>query len=199
LDFEIRMDSSSMLRERKFRIFRKTGQAEDTQDAFEWDPPRDSDELFAALKHEFPQLKTLRDRMREALIEFLVQERESAKNNLQTNSSREGSSSYITPRMVDAPDSGMTNNMALYSQDFHTRLDRSGSIAKIPHRERLPKAWDGMTVIWSRKTGVVRKPGPKREMTEQEREEYRLRRAQGACVLCRKRKRKVTNFGGLQI
>ncbi|KAK5120706.1 hypothetical protein LTR85_006064 [Meristemomyces frigidus] len=39
-------------------------------------PPKDSDELFDALRLEYPHLKTHSERMRDAVIEFLLQERQ---------------------------------------------------------------------------------------------------------------------------
>ncbi|KAI7717765.1 hypothetical protein KC322_g2350, partial [Hortaea werneckii] len=40
-------------------------------------PPKDSDELFDALRAKYPHTKTHSERMRDAIIEFLLNERES--------------------------------------------------------------------------------------------------------------------------
>lgn len=42
----------------------------------EFIPAKDSDELYEALKESFPQFRTHKERMREAVIEFHLQERD---------------------------------------------------------------------------------------------------------------------------
>ena len=39
-------------------------------------PPKDSDELFDALRAKYPYVKTHSERMRDAMIEFLLDERQ---------------------------------------------------------------------------------------------------------------------------
>lgn len=53
-------------------MWRKPNQADDTLESFEWKPPKDSDELFEALKITFPNGKTQRSRFRDALTRVLV-------------------------------------------------------------------------------------------------------------------------------
>lgn len=57
--------------------------------------------------------------------------------------------------------------------------------------KKRPKDWDSMTVVWTSENGLAKGPRPKRTMTEEERKEYQLRRVRGACVSCKKKKRKV--------
>jgi hypothetical protein len=148
---------------RGFQIFRKACQSDDELDSFIWKPPKHSDELHDALRIAFPQWKTHRERMREAHIEFLVHECETGKR---------------THDITNLAESKMPTKAGT-------------GISKVPNRKRAPKDWDGMTVVWTRKDGVIRTPGSKRVMTDQERADYRSRRAQGACAICKKRKKKV--------
>lgn len=60
-----------------FLIYRPSppGQAYDPTIAPVFFPPKDSDELFDALRAKYPHVKTHSERMRDAMIDFLVQER----------------------------------------------------------------------------------------------------------------------------
>jgi hypothetical protein len=191
LGFNFGMDLASTHGKKNFRIFRTTDQADDALDSFQWEPPKDSDELFMALKAAFPRGKTHRVRMREALIEFLVQECELERDDRQAIMPREHPSHNTLLNGGSAQRNGTTGPLSVASHKSQTLSNGSSSVAKVPYRKRLPKDWDGMTVVWTRKDGVIRKPGPKRMMTEQERADYQSRRAQGACAVCRKKKRKV--------
>src|ERR1700712_5141574 len=74
------MESTTPHGRQGFRVSRKFNQTDDGLEPFEWQPSKDSDELFEALKLAFPRGKTHRSRMREALIELLVQECEAERD-----------------------------------------------------------------------------------------------------------------------
>lgn len=171
---------------------RKTDQADDALKSFEWQPSKDSDELFEALKLTFPKGRTHRARMREALIELLVQECEAERDTRQGPPPPELDLSTESTTTEDkVQQNGLTEAASSVSRTSQTSAHRPDTVAKVPHRKRLPKDWDDMTVVWTSEDGILRKSGPKRTMTDQERADYQLRRLQGACAVCRKKKRKV--------
>jgi hypothetical protein len=181
-----------------YRISRKPDQADDSLDSFEWEPPKESDELYEALKAAFPRGTTHRSRMRDALIDFLIQEREAerepqriavpvAKNHVQSKgparASRDNNLSQTCPRGL--------NSISQVSTNGGPTPPESPDGPSQACRKKKPKDWDNMTVVWTSETGLARAPRPKRTMTEEERKDYQLRRVRGACVSCKKRKRKV--------
>lgn len=193
---QIRMSNGS----KGYRIFRKTDQSDDSLDSFEWNPPKDSDELYDALKTAFSKGTTHRYRMRQALIEFLLSEREVERD-----------SQRPTIPIVEGGDARAEKYIAEYRQNPHRNKARgsksqpqvtSNYEALLPPnpqdeqtqapRKKKVKDWESMTVVWTSESGVKRGPRPKRAMTEEERIEYQLRRVRGACVSCKKRKRKVS-------
>jgi hypothetical protein len=181
-----------------YRISRKPDQADDSLDSFEWKPAKESDELYEALKIAFPRGTTHRYRMRDALIDFLLQEREA-----------ERESQRIAVSIVKSSDQENGPGRTGLKVNFHENSSR-GLNSRPPYtiqgdptppetpdepsqvsRKKKPKDWDDMTVVWTSENGLARAPRPKRTMTEEERREYQLRRVRGACVSCKKRKRKV--------
>lgn len=174
-------------------MLRKSGQAGDALESFEWQPSKDSDELFEALKFAFPKGKTHRSRMREALISFLVQECE-AEHDLCQEPQPLGPrlSNESTPNEHNVQqDNVIESSLAASPSSVQLPASKPGAVAKVPHRKRSPKDWDAMTMVWTSNDGLIHKTIPKRVMTEQERAEYQSRRAQGACASCKKKKRKV--------
>lgn len=63
--FKIKMERK-LNNARGFKIFRKPDQLDDSLDSFEWQPLKESDELYEALKATFPKGTTHRSRMRDA-------------------------------------------------------------------------------------------------------------------------------------
>jgi hypothetical protein len=184
-----------------YRIFRKPDQADDSLDSFEWRPPKESDELYEALKIAFPKGTTHRYRMRDALIDFLLQEREIERESQTiTIPTTKSIDHEIPPNISDqSPKSQQDSprgSKRVQSETVHADpkpppeiLDESSQGAR--KKKKRTKDWDNMTVVWTSESGLARAPRPKRTMTEEERREYQLRRVRGACVSCKKRKRKV--------
>ena len=165
-------------------------------------PPKDSDELFDALRVKYPHLKTHSERMREAVFEFLLQERQleqqfpTAQTMDSTGTSpwqasfqsfSSGSSTWsspdTTPTFGDSPQSfPQTPNL---SRQYSTATTASASNGP------SPPALEQMTRVFSLSDSRQPKQCVRRKMTEAEKIEYRKRRMVKACDKCAKRKRKV--------
>jgi hypothetical protein len=71
--------------------------------------------------------------------------------------------------------------------------------SKVAHNEgeedvpKKNKDWEDMTVVWKSNVGLTKGARPRRMMTEEERTDYRMRRVRGACVSCKRKKRKCTH------
>jgi hypothetical protein len=186
------MESTSPHGRQGFRVSRKSDQTDDVIESFEWQPSKDSDELFEALKLAFPRGKTHRSRMREALIELLVQECEAEQDTRKIPQPIEPHlSTESTTTKHNSPQDDFAKAILIVPPSSQSLGPGLGAVTKVPQRKKLPKDWDDMTVVWTTRDGVIRRSGLKRTMTEQERAEYQLRRAQGACSVCKKKKRKV--------
>jgi len=162
----------------KFKIFRRPITAEEYSDpcaGIEFDPPRDSDALFDVLRFEFPDGLSHRSRMRDAVIEFLVQERDGERSSISSNKKSKMDSSPL-PK---AP--------------ANTVLDTKTPSENVS--SETTGQWKDMTGVWSSTSGLARRPRWRRTMNEQEKHEYRKRRATGACDICKRRKRKCTHDG----
>ena len=181
-----------------YRISRKPDQPDDSLDSFEWQPPKESDELYEALKGAFPKGTTHRYRMRDALIDFLLQEREGERESQKifvptvkgptsrTQSIRSGDKDKLHQNSLHGSEPKPRDT----SHGGPTPPETPDDPSQVP-RKKKPKDWDNMTVVWTSESGLARAPRPKRTMTEEEKKDYQLRRVRGACVSCKKRKRKV--------
>ena len=186
-----------------YRIFRKPDQADDSLDSFEWQPPKESDELYEALKSAFPKGTTHRYRMRDALIDFLLQERETERESQRISvptaksighGTQANTSSERPKLQQNSPSDSETRPRGTAHEDSTSPpLETTDGLSPVP-RKKKTKDWDNMTVVWTSESGLARAPRPKRTMTDEERREYQLRRVRGACVSCKKRKRKVLPY-----
>lgn len=151
-------------------------------------PPKDSDELFDALRAAYPSAKTHSDRMRDAVIDFLVKERDTEQaKTVQTAptpstwswpSNSSSSSAFSSPDLIDlATPASTTSPMPAMSRQA------SRSSAGLSSMEQ-------MTGVFSLSTSSQPKTRVRRKMTESEKAEYRKRRIVKACDKCSKRKRK---------
>jgi len=71
------MSISSTPKSKGFKLSRKSAQANDPYDLYsgiEFSPDKDSDELFECLKRSFPAGKTHKERMKLALMGFIINE-----------------------------------------------------------------------------------------------------------------------------
>ncbi|EMC92438.1 hypothetical protein BAUCODRAFT_151830 [Baudoinia panamericana UAMH 10762] len=175
-------------------------------------PPKDSDELFDALRGAFPHLRTHSERMREAMIQFLVEER-------QAEQFRTASVDTLSPTEHSWPSmtsSGSTSTLS--SPDtlaLGTPAFGMSPQPQLPHLSRTQSMAPSMTTTTStgesspsleNMTGVFSisstgqpKQKTRRKMTEAEKVEYRKRRIVKACEVCAKRKRKcIHNQPGME-
>lgn len=168
-------------------------------------PAKDSDELFDALRAKFPHLKSHSDRMRDATIEFLLQEREA--ESLSANVSPAMPTLYdsmteTSPWQQSWPSASMTTLSSPEMTSFATpafgdsprpqvpQMTRQHSSVATPSDAQTP-ALDSMTSVFSLSTSEQPKQRVRRKMTDAEKVEYRKRRIVKACDKCSKRKRKV--------
>ena len=160
-------------------------------------PPKDSDELFDALRTAFPHLRTHSERMREAVIQFCKEEQE--QELFQTSPAL---TMDTTPGWPSAPSSGTTSlfsspdlldlpsptSFANSPQTQAPQLARTHSVAT--SSQASPPSLDQMTGVFSLSAEAQPKQRVRRKMTEAEKVEYRKRRIVKACDKCAKRKRK---------
>jgi len=168
-------------------------------------PAKDSDELFDALRAKFPHLKSHSDRMRDATIEFLLQEREA--ESVSANVSPAMPTLYdsmtdTSPWQQSWPSASMTTLSSPEMTNFATPAFGNSPKPQIPHMMRQQSsvatpsdaqtpALDSMTSVFSLSTTEQPKQRIRRKMTPDEKAEYRKRRIAKACEMCSKRKRKV--------
>lgn len=167
-------------------------------------PPKGSDELFDALRIAFPHLKSHSERMRDAIIQFLLEERQ--EELLRTSpaqtmdgtapttttwlsaSSSSSSASASVSSSPDLLDFATPSSLATSPQTLPPQLTRTASVAA--SSQASPPSLDQMTGVFSLSAESQPKQHMRRKMTEAEKVEYRKRRIVKACDKCAKRKRK---------
>lgn len=171
-------------------------------------PPKGSDELFDALRTAFPHLKSHSERMRDAIIQFLLEERQeellrtstaqtmdgtapTTTTWLSASSSSSSSSSSASTSVLSSPDLldfATPSSLATSPQILPPQLTRTASVAA--SSQASPPSLDQMTGVFSLSAESQPKQRMRRKMTEAEKVEYRKRRIVKACDKCAKRKRK---------
>lgn len=167
------------------------GEVYDATSPLSFFPAKGSDELFDALRETFPHLKTHSERMRDAIIQFLLEERQGEQFEFSPATTME--SSQLTWPSVS---SGSTSNFS--SPDllnFATPASFSDSpqiqqTSTATSSQPSPPSLDQMTGVFSLSSNPQPKQRVRRKMTEAEKIEYRKRRIVKACDKCAKRKRK---------
>lgn len=167
-------------------------------------PPKDSDELFDALRAKFPHVKSHSDRMRDAIIEFLLEERdaEAYATTSPTVPSLYDSSIAASPWHQSWPSMSSTCQNSPETANLVTPTFGTSPHSQTPGVARQPStvgasstasppALDAMTSVFSLSTSEQPKQRVRGKMTEAEKVEYRKRRIVKACDKCAKRKRKV--------
>lgn len=185
-------------------IYRSTPQGElfDPTAAPHFFPPKDSDELFDALRAKYPHVRTHSERMRDAIIEFLMEERladqiMSASPTYPAATTAAASPLQSWPSLSSAAESSdesvylATPVSATSPHHRPARLNRQLSTTA---SESSPPALEQMTSVFSLSTESQPKTRVRRKMTEEEKLEYRKRRIVKACETCSKRKRKVRHY-----
>lgn len=168
-------------------------------------PPKGSDELFDALRTAFPHLKSHSERMRDAIIQFLLEERQeellrtspaqtmdgtapTTTTWLSASSSSSSSASASISSSPDLLDFATPSSLATSPQTLPPQLTRTASVAA--SSQASPPSLDQMTGVFSLSAESQPKQRMRRKMTEAEKVEYRKRRIVKACDKCAKRKRK---------
>lgn len=168
-------------------------------------PPKGSDELFDALRTAFPHLKSHSERMRDAIIQFLLEERQeellrtspaqtmdgtapTTTTWLSASSSSSSSASASVSSSPDLLDFATPSSLATSPQTLPPQLTRTASVAA--SSQASPPSLDQMTGVFSLSAESQPKQHMRRKMTEAEKVEYRKRRIVKACDKCAKRKRK---------
>ncbi|KAL9533057.1 hypothetical protein SMMN14_03841 [Sphaerulina musiva] len=170
-------------------------------------PPKGSDELFDALRTAFPHLKSHSERMRDAIIQFLLEERQeellrtSAAQTMDgtapttttwlsasSSSSSSSSASASVSSSPDLLDFATPSSLSTSPQTLPPQLTRTASVAA--SSQASPPSLDQMTGVFSLSAESQPKQHMRRKMTEAEKVEYRKRRIVKACDKCAKRKRK---------
>lgn len=155
-------------------------------------PPKDSDELFDALRTKYPHLKSHSERVREAVIEYLLEETQMEQIPEQPMSTPYIAqlTSTITSQCPAIFPSASSNASTWSSPDVRSLATSSfgESPPAQPHRRLLssatsvtgpsepsPPALEHMTGVFSLSDSSQPKQRVRRKMTEQEKIEYRKR------------------------
>lgn len=166
-------------------------------------PPKDSDELFDALRAKYPHLKSHSERMRDATIEFLLEERQAESMSATVSPAMPSLYESVTdqsPWQQSWPSASMTTLSSPDMTNFATPALESSPKQVSPMTRQQSTAGssssqtpaiDQMTSVFSLSSVEQPKQRVRRKMTEAEKVEYRKRRIVKACDKCSKRKRKV--------
>lgn len=192
-------------------IYRDTPSTEpfDPTAPLQFFPPKDSDDLFFALKMAYPLVSTHAERMRNAVIDFLMGERDAEQAKSQspsflhqdssvsmdssTDSTRQsGSSSSLlsSPDMMTMPTPSSTTSPAPWAAPMSRTVSNAQSSSSSRAPVTSPLAIDEMTSVFSLSSQAQPRTRVRRKMTDAEKVEYRKRRIVKACEKCSKRKRK---------
>ncbi|KAK3678978.1 hypothetical protein LTR78_001431 [Recurvomyces mirabilis] len=175
-------------------------------------PAKDSDELFDALRTAFPHVKSHPERMRDAMIKFLMEERQAEQmqpafaptaattpvtfqQTWPSMSSSGTSSTWSSPETLDlaTPIFGMSPG-PMAPPPLTRQYSTAPSVAAPSTADSTsPVAIEDMTTVFSISTTGQPKQRVRRRMTEAEKAEYRKRRIVKACDSCSRRKRKCSH------
>lgn len=148
-----------------------------------FNPPKGSDALHEALKIDYPHLDSLQKRMQQAVLDFLL-----AESVVQQQLADEAAQSYLStpPSIQTASPAYLTSpesSFVAYTPPSENVSPKQGTANTITQQ--------GMMDVWSLPTATQTKQHKRRCMTSGEKEQYRLKRLQGACADCKRRRRKV--------
>ncbi|OCL02224.1 hypothetical protein AOQ84DRAFT_229436 [Glonium stellatum] len=202
-----------------FKLSRSLTQRSDPQDLLsdiEFTPDKDSDELFECLKRSFPTGKTHMERMKMARMEFIVSEQEeksprplkaqppkralaasSAPSDSDTKPRKslqaiENTHQPRRPQSVlrqEAPPNA--TNATNPIDAIAPKPDQPANATYLPEKlASTAMSLNEMTSVWRASDGAWLHSRRKKPMTIQQRIEYNITRVKGACVICKKKKRK---------
>lgn len=194
-----------------YYIYRE-GQSTDPTAPLTFAPAKGSDELFFALKAAFPAYSTHSERMREAVIQFLLNEQSAPVSASpvaqpaasfsappwQTSNTCSPNSSWITASSSSSASDGspvMDTSSTMGQPISRTSTTDAPSFSRHDSQASVvsesPPSMEQMTGVFSLSNHVApTKTRVRRKMTDAERREYRKRRQVRACESCAKRKRK---------
>jgi len=190
---------------RGYVIYRDTAAGEpfDPSSPLLFFPSKDSDELFFALKAAYPSVSTHSERMRNAVIEFLLAEGNSQQTTSQSpfmdglDSTFDSTTTSPQSLWQDSSSDSTTYSPELSDNASPSIYGPSSSSTQLSSHVlsmTAPPAIDQMTSVFSLSTHVQPKSRTKRKMTEDEKATYRRRRQVGACAKCKLQKRKCVHL-----
>jgi hypothetical protein len=145
----------------------------------EFTPPLDSDDLFFALNDAYPTGISHGDRLRSALIEFLLSEQE-----------------YERGQLTAVSPSHQNPVIGTHCPSAEARTSSFDAGVLVPEDLR-GEEHKSLHAVFHSASGLDRTRRWRRAMTVDERKEYRKRRARGACGGCKVKKRKCTHDFGV--
>lgn len=190
-------------------IYRETqpGQPFDPAAQLGFWPAKGSDELFDALRVKYPQYGSHAERMRQAVIEFLMEEQSMQTEQLPTpqtanstmtspwqasmQSMSSDTSTWSSPELFDLATPSFGNSPQPQAIPLSRQQSTATSTANTTNS--TPPAIEQMTGVFSLSDAAQPKQRVRRKMTEAEKVEYRKRRIVKACDKCSKRKRKCVH------
>jgi hypothetical protein len=143
---------------------------------FDFVPPRDSDELYDALRAGYPKGRTHRERMMEAVLDFIDQEEPPTSSRKAKGVPKKEFSNQLPTKSLNS------------CQDQRSLATASRTSVSSHAGKKRP--WQKMISSWNSTVGSS-PARPREPMTIQQRQEYRIRRGIGACKGCRRKKKKV--------
>lgn len=173
---------------RLFKISRVTTDPNSILDpcpGFDFIPPRDSDELYDALRAAYPKGRTHRERMMEAVLDFIAHE-----TSLISAEKTRGVDATFQPNLQPAQKGSAQRNIRSTKPGGDRKSIPTGPSASASKQAGKKRPWQKMTSSWNSTVGSS-PARPREPMTTQQRHEYRIRRGIGACESCRRRKKKV--------
>ncbi|KAF2758344.1 hypothetical protein EJ05DRAFT_475671 [Pseudovirgaria hyperparasitica] len=183
-----------------FRIFRATGADGFSLDAhakFVFEPALESDELFDALRCSYPEVKTHAERKRQAVLDFLVQEREADMRALDRLISGESTSPV---QSWSSQSAGQTPATTSFGPFPSTNSTQASPVAITPNFTASDSTTTASTPsnpafhVWNASSNKPVKLHKRRCMTDAEKEEYRQRRIIGSCESCKQKRRKCRHY-----
>lgn len=181
-----------------FRISRAPAAAGDAAfDPFAklvFEPALESDELFDALRESYPALKTHTERKKQAVLDFLMEERRAIEQEITAFVQHTGTPAPQPEACCSArPSPVFSTSSSLDLRKLSTSNSSSSSSTRSAGSSPETLSLKDMTSVWTAAGHGKPKIHTRRSMTTKEKEEYRRRRQMKACKECRSRKRKCNH------
>ncbi|KAK8167795.1 hypothetical protein IWX90DRAFT_412514 [Phyllosticta citrichinensis] len=161
-----------------------------------FEPALESDELFDALREAYPAVKTHTERKKQAVLDFLMDERQAIEQEITAFVHGTGAAAPVDAAFNPQDDASPLNPPSVRNPSTSYSGDESFSSSAAPSSaESSPETLSlkQMTSVWTASGDAPPKIHHRRSMTTKEKEEYRKRRQMKACQDCRSRKRKCNH------